>query len=703
MTFLSPSLALVAGAIAVPALLILYFLKLRRREVEISSTLLWKKAVQDMQANAPFQRLRSNILLFLQLLVLAAILFALAQPRLKSQDLSGQSHVILIDRSGSMAALDAGEGARKISRLDDAKKQALALVDSLREGGVLSRDEADRAMVIAFDESAAVVQPLTTDKQVLRAAIDAITPSQASTSLAMAIELARANAPKRAVVEADGKVSLMELSDVPLTIHLFSDGRIPDAAGVSLGPAQEPGRIGGNTLVYHPVGSPKAPNVGIVSLRAERGFDDPTLITVFASIANDEPTTRDVDAELIVNGERQGLRTVPLPPATTPEGGASSMPGLGGTIFQIVRGEGASIELALRQVGTGDAPAGDVLALDDHAFAVLPPARRLGVALVSRGNLLLSTLLDGLPVRVSRLSPDDYEAQLKDGRAGDFDVVVLDGYLPKAALTDVGLPPGRFLVLGVVPQTPASGITDKGKGPPGTIIDWSRDHPALRVASLDGIRLAEPRTVALGERSPTKAIAMGEKGPVILDLETADTRAIITAFDPMDSNWPFEASFVVFTASAINDLGDAGARAGASRSLRPGETLSDRVPAGAIGTTIATPSGEKFDLTPAPDGRIVHGPITQTGFYSVQFQGTPGPADLALAGGRAGRLFASNLFDSQESDVRAADQVPLASTVGQPAKDQTGKADRTLWPYLLLVALGVITLEWYIYNRKVQV
>lgn len=53
--------------------------------------------------------------------------------------------------------------------------------------------------------------------------------------------------------------------------------------------------------------------------------------------------------------------------------------------------------------------------------------------------------------------------------------------------------------------------------------------------------------------------------------------------------------------------------------------------------------------------------------------------------------------------MRAADQVPLASTVGQPAKDQTGKADRTLWPYLLLVALGVITLEWYIYNRKVQV
>lgn len=703
MNFLTPSLGLIAAAIAVPSLLILYFLKLRRREVEISSTLLWKKAVQDMQANAPFQRLRRNILLFLQLLVLAAILFALAQPRLKSQDLSGQSHVILIDRSGSMSALDAGEGPRKASRLDEAKKQALALVDSLREGGVLSRDEADRAMIIAFDESASVVQPLTTDKQALRLAINSITPTQTSTSLNMAIELARANAPKRTTIEPDGRESQMELSDVPLTIHLFSDGRIPDASSISLGPGREPGRIGGNTLIYHPVGSGTSPNVGVVSLRAERGFDDPTLVTIFASVANDEPAARDVDAELIVNGERQGLRTVSLPAASTPEGGGASMPGLGGTIFQITRSEGASIELALRQVGSPDPPAGDVLALDDHAFAVLPPARRLGVAMVSRGNMLLSTLLDGLPVRVSRLRPEEFEAQLKDGHAGDFDVVVLDGYLPKTGLTEIGLPPGRFLVFGALPQTQASGIIDKGPASPGTIIDWSRDHPALKATGLDGIRLAQPRAVALADRSPAKPIAMGEKGPVILDLETADTRAIITAFDPMDSNWPFEASFVVFTASAVGDLGDAGARSGATRSLRPGQTLSDRVPAGAKGVSVTSPSGEKSDLTPAADGTIVHGPITQTGFYSVQFEGSPGPADMTLANARAGRLYASNLFDAQETDLRTAGQVPMASTVGVAAQDQTGKADRTLWPYLILAALGIITLEWYIYNRKVQV
>src|SRR4051812_10010952 len=78
--FLNPWTALAGAAIFVPLLLVLYFLKLRRREMTVPSTLLWKKAIQDLQVNAPFQKLRRNLLLLLQLLILLFLLLALSRP-----------------------------------------------------------------------------------------------------------------------------------------------------------------------------------------------------------------------------------------------------------------------------------------------------------------------------------------------------------------------------------------------------------------------------------------------------------------------------------------------------------------------------------------------------------------------------------------------------------------------------------------------
>src|SRR5687768_18575494 len=93
--------AILAGAIAIPALLVLYFLKLRRREMPVSSTLLWRKAIQDLQVNAPFQKLRQNLLLLLQLLLLLLLLLDLARPVLNLTPGPGKMTVILVDRSAS--------------------------------------------------------------------------------------------------------------------------------------------------------------------------------------------------------------------------------------------------------------------------------------------------------------------------------------------------------------------------------------------------------------------------------------------------------------------------------------------------------------------------------------------------------------------------------------------------------------------------
>src|SRR3954464_6928922 len=127
-TFLNPWFAAAAAAVAVPLLLVLYFLKLRRREMAVSSTLLWKKAIQDLQVNAPFQKLRRNLLLLLQMLLLLLLALALARPVVNFYKGAGKMSVILIDRSASMSSHDIKGGK---TRLDEAKRRANELVDSM--------------------------------------------------------------------------------------------------------------------------------------------------------------------------------------------------------------------------------------------------------------------------------------------------------------------------------------------------------------------------------------------------------------------------------------------------------------------------------------------------------------------------------------------------------------------------------------------
>ncbi|NCC37365.1 MAG: VWA domain-containing protein, partial [Chloroflexia bacterium] len=160
MSLLAP-LALLGAALVGPLIVAMYLLKLRREDRPVSSTFLWRRMVRDVEANAPWQKLRRNLLLLLQLLLMLLLVFALARPFVAAQGISGTNLIIILDRSASMGATD-----EVPNRLAVAKQRARQLVDQLPDGG--------RATIIATGGEMEVPAAATADRRELREAIEGI-------------------------------------------------------------------------------------------------------------------------------------------------------------------------------------------------------------------------------------------------------------------------------------------------------------------------------------------------------------------------------------------------------------------------------------------------------------------------------------------------------------------------------------------------
>src|SRR5207237_4292423 len=79
-----------------PLIILLYFLRLRRKPISVSSTYLWKKSIEDLHVNRLMQWLRRNVLLLLQLLAVLTLIYAALGPRLPGTLVGGQHYILVI-------------------------------------------------------------------------------------------------------------------------------------------------------------------------------------------------------------------------------------------------------------------------------------------------------------------------------------------------------------------------------------------------------------------------------------------------------------------------------------------------------------------------------------------------------------------------------------------------------------------------------
>jgi Ca-activated chloride channel homolog len=216
MPFVTP-LAL-AGLLFVPLVVAFYLLKLRRDEAVVPSTLLWQRLVADVEANAPWQKLRRSLLLLLQLLLVILLALLAARPFVERPAGLARDLVLVVDTSASMQATDVLP-----TRLDEAKRLAADALRDLPAGGKVS--------VIAAGRTARVVANGTDDLARVRAAIAAIEPTSAAGDLGDALRLASALAARSGdaeiLVATDGSLATPPTAELDAPVRVLPVGRDP--------------------------------------------------------------------------------------------------------------------------------------------------------------------------------------------------------------------------------------------------------------------------------------------------------------------------------------------------------------------------------------------------------------------------------------------------------------------------------------------
>ena len=660
--FLSPLPAAITAAATVPLLLLLYFLKLRRRELPISSTFLWKKAIQDLQVNSPFQKLRRNLLLFLQLLLLLLLCLALARPVANYTPGAGKLSVILIDRSASMSATDQPGGH---TRLDEAKRRAKDWVGGMVRGG--------QATVIAFDDSPEMMQTFTGDEAALRSAIDRIQPTDRRTRLKLAYQLADAQAfffpeQNRANVKPD--------------VHLYSDGRVLDGPDLLLQ----------GDLTYEKIGTDTAGNLGVVALDAKRNYDRPEQVEVFARLSNFGPSPKTADVQLTVDGKLRGVATVSLPPDRWGDPNwVKDHPGEKDD--SVVAKDSVQFSIDLPTAGVVRVEQmnkeGDCLAADDAATVIVPAPKALAVLLVTDGNYYLERALGAMSLNnPATMTPAEYEEK----KPGNFDVVIFDRTAP------TWMPPaGNFIYFGCAPTVGDLRAVKENDHDvlldDCAVLDWQRDFPMLEHLSLSKLYAAHVLKLDLPPQANT--LIDGMKGPmVVLSRENQRTHLVV-AFDLLDSNWPLKVTFPVFLHNALQYLA-LGAEMNVRPSFAPGDT--PRIPRANLDRAGGTGLHEITLVGPNSSQRI---PVPATGDFALPAFNHVGLYQTEPPVPQFEQL-AVNLLDDNESNLMPADAPPGHIGVAVAANGG-GKSRLELWWWLLACgAMPLLMIEWWVYTRRVH-
>ena len=441
------------GLLALPVIVAFYMLRLRRRDIPVGSTFLWEQLVRDVEANAPWQRLRFSWLLLVQLLIALIVVIAAVRPFTTVDSDLAANVVLIIDTSAGMASQGDDE-----DRIGLARERAREVVERLPVGG--------RITVVSAADTADVLVSETDDREAALDAIDRIQATELPGDLTDALALSSALAAR------DAESSVVIVTDA-------AGERVPE------------GGVGAPVLVEQ-VGSTDA-NQAIAALSALRRSGGAQL-DLFVAVSNPSGADATRRLEILADGELVDARDLAIPAGQRAEVLITTVPAVTRTV-------------EARLAGT------DALASDDRAFAVVPAESRTRALLVGEGNAYLESALALLPrLELFAVGDEGYADALEEAEAAGtpYGLFVFDGLLPEEE------PPGPAIYIDPPEDGPFGAVAGRIESPvidrsdPDEPLLRFVDLGTVHIGRARDVELATGMRAVAGTPAGSPLIAVGE-------------------------------------------------------------------------------------------------------------------------------------------------------------------------------------------------
>ena len=627
---LSPELfwSILGGMAAIVALL--YILKLRRRRVTVPFSPIWSRVVTSSNSQRWWERFKRLLSFLVQCVFLFLVVLAIADPHPEDAQLEGRDIVLLMDTSASMRALDVTGG---VDRFDIARKEALKVVDSM--------SPLDEVMLVTMDGQLRPLTPFVKKSAILEQQIKGLEPSSTPANITQAMQFVSDALRDRSKAE----------------VYLFSDGVFAqdfDKASA---------RLPASAVLHHVKVGESGQNVAITAFNVRRYLANPLDYELYVEVRSYFERDVEVQLELSADGQLLDIKqeTIKLPPM--------------GTQRFFYPNEGFSAKRLEARVRLKTADARDVFPPDDIAYAILPRAKKLNLAVVTEGNLYLEAAMianDG-NITYKTIAPSAWD----NARVSEFDAVIFDRAAPET-MPEVG----NFVFI----SPPSTGQTPWQVGEEllsrPLITSVKTKHPLVRWLSIKSIEPDVARELkAKGGKDDVVANSFGK--PMLIARREDGLNVVGIAFDLRQSSIPLRVAMPILLLNSIDwvtDVGDS-----IVPTFRTGEAWSIAVKKDEKVVEITDPKGVSKKV-PVYEGRAIYYGEHE-GFHTVKSESEE-------------FLVAANLANPVESKILPPDT--LTST---DREIEVGTAGLTLkgqnwWIYLVLGAIGLLLLEWLTYNRR---